>query len=414
MAHDVFISYSSKDKPTADAACAVLEGKGIRSWIAPRDITPGADWGEAIIDGINGARVFVLIFSSNANASQQIKREVERAVNHGLPIIPLRIEDVQPGKSLEYFLSMPHWLNAFTPPLEQHLNYLADVIRHILDGKPPPAQTTTAHASSMSLSAAATIYGFDRRLVLGAGALALVAVALGIGQLFGGGPPTFTGKWKASKVTVQPGASNIAGLSYATDMFAKPALEGPNIQGTLEVTDLGQYHYRSTAEDTGTVVADGKDGLKFTSDISHVTTRVSYFLLEPQYASSMVQAYGGNAGDMGLTIDPPFPMVQATLVGMPLARGFGAGVDRVAGTWRFRAVGNPMLQGTQVTLEISGDGHYRFKGELDENGMMTAADGKWTRTPQNGQPISGTYVFDGRDRVTAAAATGTTVWERTE
>ena len=73
-----------------------------------------------------------------------------------------------------------------------------------------------------------------------------------------------------------------------------------------------------------------------------------------------------------------------------------------------------LFRSTQVTLEISGNGHYRFRGELDENGMMTAADGKWTRTPQNGQPISGTYVFDGRDRVTAAAATGTTVWERTE
>ena len=59
MAHDVFISYSSKDKPTADAACAVLEAKGIRCWIAPRDITPGADWGEAIVDGINGARTIL-------------------------------------------------------------------------------------------------------------------------------------------------------------------------------------------------------------------------------------------------------------------------------------------------------------------------------------------------------------------
>jgi hypothetical protein len=44
MAHDVFISYSSKDKPTADAACAILESKGIRCWIAPRDILPSADW----------------------------------------------------------------------------------------------------------------------------------------------------------------------------------------------------------------------------------------------------------------------------------------------------------------------------------------------------------------------------------
>jgi hypothetical protein len=407
MAYDVFISYSTKDQTTGDAACAILESKGIRCWIAPRDITPGADWGEAIIDGINGAKVFVLIFSSHANTSQQIKREVERAVSHGLPIIPLRIEDVRPAKSLEYFLSVPHWLDACTPPMEKHLNYLADVIRHILEGKPAPVQPTIQ-------SVAPQMFGFDRRLMLGAGAGALVAAALGVNALFGSGPPTFAGKWKATKVTVQPGASNVPGLSYATDIFAKPALEGPNIQGTLEVSDLGQYRYVSIAEDTGTVVADGNNGLKFTSDITRVTTRVAYFLLEPQYASSMVQAYGGNPGDMGLTIDPPFPMVQATLVGMPLARGFGAGVDRVAGTWRFRALGNPMLQGTQVTLEIAGDGRYRFKGELEENGMMTAADGKWTRSPQNGQPISGTYVFESRDKITAAAANGTTVWERAD
>lgn len=406
MAYDVFLSYSSKDKTTANAACAALESKGIRCWIAPRDITPGVDWGEAIIDGINGARVFVLIFSSHANTSQQIKREVERAVSHGLPIIPLRIEDVRPEKALEYFLSVPHWLDAYTPPLDKHLNYLADVIRHILDGKPAPAKPAALSA------APAMLFGFDRRLVIGGGILGLIALSLGINAAFDRGPPTFVGKWKASKVTAQAGASNIPGLSYATDIFAKPALEGPNIQSTLEVTDLGQYHYVSTAEDTGTVAADGNDGLKFTSDITHVTTRVEYFLLEPQYAASMVQAYGGNSGDMGLTLNPPFPMVQATLVGMPLARGFGGGIDRVAGTWRFRALGNPMLQGTQVTLEITGDGRYRFKGELDESGMMTAADGKWTRTPQNGQPITGTYVFDGRDKVTAAAANGTTVWER--
>lgn len=408
MAYDVFISYSSKDKTTADAACALLESKSIRCWIAPRDITPGVDWGEAIIDGINSAKVFVLIFSAHANTSQQIKREVERAVSHGLPIIPLRIEDVRPEKSLEYYLSVPHWLDAYTPPLDRHLNYLADVIRHILDGKPAPVRQVAPQP------ALAQMFGFDRRLVLGAGTLALIGVALGVNSLFGSGPPTFAGKWKASKVTVQPGASNVPGLSYATDIFAKPALEGPNIQGSLEVSDLGQYHYVSIAEDTGSVVADGNDGLKFTSDITHVTTRVEYFLLEAQYAASMVQAYGGNPGDMGLTINPPFPMAQATLVGMPLARGFGSGVDRVAGTWRFRALGNPMLQGTQVTLEITGDGRYRFKGELEENGMMTAADGNWTRTPQNGQPINGTYVFDGRDRVTAAAATGTTVWERAD
>ena len=135
MAHDVFISYASEDKPAADAACAVLESKGIRCWIAPRDILPGVDWGESVINALNQSRAFVLVFSSNANASPQIKREVERAVNRGLPVIPLRIEDVAPEKSLEYFISSPHWLDAFTPPLERHLNYLADVLAHIIEKK---------------------------------------------------------------------------------------------------------------------------------------------------------------------------------------------------------------------------------------------------------------------------------------
>ena len=75
MAHDVFISYSSKDKLTADAVCAALEANGIRCWIAPRDILPGSDWGEAIIDAIHACRAMLLIFSSNSNASAQINRE---------------------------------------------------------------------------------------------------------------------------------------------------------------------------------------------------------------------------------------------------------------------------------------------------------------------------------------------------
>lgn len=137
MAHDVFISYSSKDKPVADAACAKLESNGIRCWIAPRDIRPGADWGTSIVRAISEARLFVLIFSANANISPQIKREVERAVNRGIPIIPVRVEDVTPSDALEYFISTSHWLDAFPPPLDQHLVYLSEVARGILLGEVP-------------------------------------------------------------------------------------------------------------------------------------------------------------------------------------------------------------------------------------------------------------------------------------
>jgi len=132
MAHDVFISHSSQDKPIADAVCATLEARGIRCWIAPRDILPGLDWGEAIIDGINESRLMILVFTSSANKSSQITHEVERAVHKGIPIIPFRVEDITPSKSLEFFISTPHWLDALSPPLEQHLERLADTVNVLM------------------------------------------------------------------------------------------------------------------------------------------------------------------------------------------------------------------------------------------------------------------------------------------
>src|SRR5512145_896333 len=132
MPHDVFISYSSKDKGVADALCAALEAQGIVCWIAPRNIAYGSEYGEAIVDGINESRIMVLVFSSNANTSPHIKREVDRAVSKGLTIMPIRIEDVAPTRALEYYISPVHWLDAFTPPFEAHFRGLAEKIHAVL------------------------------------------------------------------------------------------------------------------------------------------------------------------------------------------------------------------------------------------------------------------------------------------
>ncbi|HSC19112.1 MAG TPA: tetratricopeptide repeat protein [Rhizomicrobium sp.] len=135
--HDVFISYSSRDKTIADGICAVLERHGIRCWIAPRDVLPGADWGQSIVRGIASCRILVLVFSNFANSSSQVRREVERAAHRELPIIPFRVEDVQPNESLEFFISTPHWLDAFTPPLERHVERLAATIKTLLGSNWP-------------------------------------------------------------------------------------------------------------------------------------------------------------------------------------------------------------------------------------------------------------------------------------
>ena len=38
MTHNVFISYSNKDKIIADKVCTKLEENNIRVWMAPRDV----------------------------------------------------------------------------------------------------------------------------------------------------------------------------------------------------------------------------------------------------------------------------------------------------------------------------------------------------------------------------------------
>ena len=144
--HDVFISYSTLDKPISDAVCAALEGHGIRCWVAPRDITPGQDWSDAIIDAIAGCRVCLLILSTASNQSDQVKREVQNAVSEAKPILPFRIEDVALSKHMRYFIGTPHWLDALTPPMERHLQKMVETVSGLiaaLDDKageaaPPP------------------------------------------------------------------------------------------------------------------------------------------------------------------------------------------------------------------------------------------------------------------------------------
>ena len=136
MSYDVFVSYSADDKPSADAVVAGLERHGIRCWIAPRDIGVGKEYGAEIIGGILQCRIMVLIFSHHSNNSNQVVREVERAIHSQKIIIPFRIENANPTGSMEYFLSLPHWLDAYTAPLSKHVDTLAATVSSILSGKP--------------------------------------------------------------------------------------------------------------------------------------------------------------------------------------------------------------------------------------------------------------------------------------
>jgi hypothetical protein len=157
MAHDVFVSYSNKDKVVADAVCAKLEEKGIRCWIAPRDIIPGLEWSESIINALSECRIAVVVFSSSSDASQQVRREAERAVSKGVIILPFRIEDIYPSGAMEYYLSTSHWLDALTTPLESHLDRLTESVRMLLENPHYAASSTKDNATDVQTTASGAV-----------------------------------------------------------------------------------------------------------------------------------------------------------------------------------------------------------------------------------------------------------------
>jgi hypothetical protein len=157
MVRDVFVSYSQPDFGCAMELVGRVEQEGINCWIAPRDIAPSADWAAEIIDAISNARTMILVFSASSNESPQVRREVERAVHKQVSILPFRIENVLPSKSLEYFLSAQHWMDAFPPPREPHYSRLCDYLKAQRGQAAPDAATTQPGPVLASAPAAAPL-----------------------------------------------------------------------------------------------------------------------------------------------------------------------------------------------------------------------------------------------------------------
>jgi hypothetical protein len=88
MAYDVFVSHSSVDRVLADAIVHELEAAGISCWIAPRNILPGTNYGEAISAAIQDVEVMVVVVSDGANRSGHVQREVERAAARNVSLGP--------------------------------------------------------------------------------------------------------------------------------------------------------------------------------------------------------------------------------------------------------------------------------------------------------------------------------------
>jgi TolB-like protein len=132
--HDVFVSYASQDAAVANAVVGALERNGMKCWIAPRDVTPGAFYADAIAHAIDAAQTVVLILSQSAAASPHILREIERASSKRHPVISLRIDRAPLPAGLEYFLNTSQWLDASDGEPARAFPTLLEAARTVLTG----------------------------------------------------------------------------------------------------------------------------------------------------------------------------------------------------------------------------------------------------------------------------------------
>lgn len=149
---DIFISYSKHDKDLVFSICNYLEKNGLTCWIAPRNIPPGTEYAAEIIKGIEGCKLFLLMYSDTANQSQHVLREVGRAVHRNVPIIAYRITKAKPTKSMEYFLETIQWLDAPYKDCSSP-EALLKAIKNVLEHKDVPISTAPVkvHLSALDL-----------------------------------------------------------------------------------------------------------------------------------------------------------------------------------------------------------------------------------------------------------------------
>jgi TolB-like protein/Tfp pilus assembly protein PilF len=160
LGHDLFVSYASQDAAVANSLIENLEQHGLKCWIAPRDVKPGAQYADAIVRAINEAKAVVLVMSGSAVGSSHVGKEIERASSKRKPIIAFRIDAAPLNHALEYFLSESQWIDVPKLGMPAALTKLAEAVGHVSPVSPqavPPVARSGGVRKRAVIVAAAVI-----------------------------------------------------------------------------------------------------------------------------------------------------------------------------------------------------------------------------------------------------------------
>jgi hypothetical protein len=124
----IFICFSSKDAETAHQVVEFLESEGLKCWISTRDVPPGQNYQETIVNALDTSQAVAFLFSDNSGTSSEIRKELSIAAGVGVPVFPLRLSAVVPAGALRYELATRQWIDLF-PDRQRGLRKLIETVR---------------------------------------------------------------------------------------------------------------------------------------------------------------------------------------------------------------------------------------------------------------------------------------------
>lgn len=108
---NVFISYASEDRRTAESAFSFLQKYGFRPWMDKKNLVPGTRWEKAITDALLKSDVCLFLLSSTSTQKRGFfQREINLALGrvpalleNDISIIPVRLDECDvPSNLLDF------------------------------------------------------------------------------------------------------------------------------------------------------------------------------------------------------------------------------------------------------------------------------------------------------------------------
>jgi hypothetical protein len=180
MSQPVYIVHTASDREMATRVAAHLEAQGI-ACLMNRDLdaenAPEVEWA-----------IMLLMLSQSANDDDAILHHLRTAIAENKVLIPFRIESFRPSGEMQDHLRWRYVHEAFSPPLEKHLEELVRMIKPLLHGR--SLRITEATSITRTLPSRAAILRKPMKSEAGAGSVLPLHAYLNFPHLIFAGHPT--------------------------------------------------------------------------------------------------------------------------------------------------------------------------------------------------------------------------------